>query len=285
MFSPASQLRPFLRLALCGPSGSGKTRGALALASGMGKRIAVLDTEPLGAALYAADFGFDLARITPPYAPECLARGVREAGERGYDVLVVDCLSRPWNGPGGVLDMVAENRSLGMRQPWAAPGEAHEDMLLALREAPCHVISTLRVNAPHGSWRDGAEGIPCPEQRRDILHEFLTVARMLPEGRSMQVSKDVTGVFMGLSDEHGRMPSPCAEHGHRLLRWHQGVTVGGGIMGRALKNLGASRDPEELARRWAWWEARGNKQSPSLLRDSLRHAVADRLLELAPRAR
>jgi Holliday junction resolvasome RuvABC ATP-dependent DNA helicase subunit len=41
------------KLALTGPSGAGKTYSALLIASGMGNRIAVIDTENGSASLYA----------------------------------------------------------------------------------------------------------------------------------------------------------------------------------------------------------------------------------------
>jgi ATP-dependent protease Clp ATPase subunit len=44
-FTKASKTQSKLPLALVGPSGSGKTYSALAIAVGLGARIAVIDTE------------------------------------------------------------------------------------------------------------------------------------------------------------------------------------------------------------------------------------------------
>ena len=44
-FSKATKTKSKLRMALIGPSGSGKTYTALTVATGLGKRVAVIDTE------------------------------------------------------------------------------------------------------------------------------------------------------------------------------------------------------------------------------------------------
>ena len=55
-FNRAKKSQAKLRLGLIGPSGSGKTYTALSLASGLGKKIAVVDTEGLGVLnAYAGD--------------------------------------------------------------------------------------------------------------------------------------------------------------------------------------------------------------------------------------
>jgi ATP-dependent protease Clp ATPase subunit len=65
-FNKAKKSQAKLRLGLIGPSGSGKTYTALSLASGLGKKIAVVDTEHASAALYADEFGveYDTLQLT-----------------------------------------------------------------------------------------------------------------------------------------------------------------------------------------------------------------------------
>lgn len=59
-FEKATKEKAKLRAALFGPSGSGKTFSALRIATGLGRKIAVIDTERGRARKYADIFEFDL---------------------------------------------------------------------------------------------------------------------------------------------------------------------------------------------------------------------------------
>jgi type II secretory pathway predicted ATPase ExeA len=85
-FKKAEKVQAKLRLALTGPSGAGKTFSALQIASGMGKRIAVVDTENHSAALYADQFDFDTLEIDPPYTVDKYLEAIRAAVAAGYEV-------------------------------------------------------------------------------------------------------------------------------------------------------------------------------------------------------
>ncbi len=232
MFARALFRRPPLRIALCGPSGSGKTRGALALASGLGKRIAVIDTERCGAAMYADEFQFDVLRLAPPYGPERFVRCMRAAAGQGYEVLVLDSLSRPWSGPGGVLESVARNRRAREPQPWQEPGARHATLLEVMQTSPCHVVATMRERAiwqprARGVW-DGCavKPVPQPEQRSDIGYEFMLLLH-LRQGEPMHVAKDATGVLRGVAEGREWAQAPDMALGRKLLAWHKGSTGSG----------------------------------------------------------
>ncbi len=234
MFARALFRRPPLRIALCGTSGSGKTRGALALASGLGKRIAVIDTERCGAALYADEFAFDVLRLAPPYVPERFVRCVRAAAEQGYDVLVLDSFSRPWSGPGGVLESVARNRREQAPLPWEEPGAQHAALLEAMQTSPCHVVATMRARRV---WQPRVRGfqdgramnaVLQPEQRSDIDYEFMLLLHMM-QGEPMRVAKDATGVLQGMGKGRDLPQAPDATLGRRLLAWQRGVAGDGCI--------------------------------------------------------
>ncbi|MCX8017657.1 MAG: ATP-binding protein, partial [Rhodocyclaceae bacterium] len=104
MFAKASKRQAKLRLAIAGPSGSGKTYSALAVASGIGGRIAVVDTEHGSASLYADRFDFDVFEMTPPFAPERFVEAI-QAAAKAYDVLIIDSITHEWMGEGGILDI------------------------------------------------------------------------------------------------------------------------------------------------------------------------------------
>ena len=63
-FKKAVKTKQRLRLAIDGISGSGKTYTALAIASGMGGNIALIDSEHGSASLYADRFEFDTMDLT-----------------------------------------------------------------------------------------------------------------------------------------------------------------------------------------------------------------------------
>ncbi|SDH82486.1 hypothetical protein SAMN04489735_10711, partial [Aneurinibacillus thermoaerophilus] len=52
-FTKATKTKSRARIALCGPSGAGKTYTSLRLASGLGEKVAVIDTERGSASKYA----------------------------------------------------------------------------------------------------------------------------------------------------------------------------------------------------------------------------------------
>ena len=109
MFQKAVRKRAKARIGICGPAGSGKTMSALKLAFGIvgptGK-IAVLDTENESASLYAHLGDYHVAVIKPPFTVEKYISGIREAGNLGYDLIIVDSLSHAWAGTGGILEFV-----------------------------------------------------------------------------------------------------------------------------------------------------------------------------------
>src|SRR5690606_37222046 len=95
-----------LRLAIAGPSGSGKTYSALAVATALGNRVAVVDTEHGSASKYADIFDFDVVNFTAPFHPNRFIEAIHTAEDALYDVLIIDSASHAWNGAGGLLEIV-----------------------------------------------------------------------------------------------------------------------------------------------------------------------------------
>jgi len=83
MFKKAEKKNLKLRLALCGPAGAGKTYSALSVASAMGGRIAVVDTEHGSASKYADVFEFDVVEPNC-FDPRELIETIRYAEKNGY---------------------------------------------------------------------------------------------------------------------------------------------------------------------------------------------------------
>jgi RecA/RadA recombinase len=86
-FTKATKQAAKGRIALDGPSGSGKTFTALTIATTLGERIAVIDTEHGSASKYADLFSFDTLGLHR-YSPQILIDALTAAGNAGYEVVV-----------------------------------------------------------------------------------------------------------------------------------------------------------------------------------------------------
>jgi hypothetical protein len=94
-FKKAEKYQSKLRAALFGPSGSGKTYSALAIAGGMGSKVALIDSERGSASKYADRFEFDVVELGEKNIDEYI-KYITEAGAAGYEVLIIDSLSHAW---------------------------------------------------------------------------------------------------------------------------------------------------------------------------------------------
>lgn len=175
VFQPAKRASVKARIALFGPSKSGKTYTALAIASGLGEHIALIDAENGSAALYAEDFAFDTARLGPPFHPRRYAQAIAEAAKAGYDVVIVDGISPAWNGAGGVQEIVDKNQKGGNKfSGWAVGTPAHQELVNAITSCGAHIICTMRSAT---AYEMGEKNKPQrvglkPVQRDEIEYEF-----------------------------------------------------------------------------------------------------------------
>ncbi len=142
MFKKATKTRIRLRLALCGPSGSGKTMSSLAIASHLGQRIAVIDTERGSASRYADDFEFDVVELES-FHPTKYIQAIKAASQAGYDVLIIDSLSHAWIGKDGELDLV--ERGKNSFTAWKDVRPLERALIDAMLGCKCHLIATMRT--------------------------------------------------------------------------------------------------------------------------------------------
>ena len=146
-----------LRLALAGPSGSGKTYSALSIATAMGGKICLFDTEYGSAAKYANLFDFDGALIEKDYHPDRFVEAIKAAETAGYDIVIVDSLSHAWNGPGGVLELVtaATKRKNGNSYAaWDDVTPIYRRLIHSIMSSRCHVIVGLRAKQDYLQEKD-----------------------------------------------------------------------------------------------------------------------------------
>lgn len=171
-----------LRLAIAGPSGSGKTYTSLAIASALGGKVAVVDTEHGSASKYADLFEFDVMELGPPYHPDHYGAAIREAAAAGYQVIVLDSLTHAWNGTGGMLDLVDEiakrNRNPNGFAAWKDATPIQNRLTESIVGASIHVIATMRSKQDYSQDKDASGKTVikkvgmAPIQREGFEYEF-----------------------------------------------------------------------------------------------------------------
>lgn len=185
-FRKATREQSWLRLALIGPAGSGKTFTALTLASALGDRIAVIDTERGSAAKYADDVAsFDVLELES-FAPDTYVQAIRAAEAESFPVLVIDSLSHAWMGRDGALEqvdkVVAKSRSGNSFAAWREVTPMHHALVDAILRFPGHVVVTMRAKT---EWaieeNERGQKVPrkiglAPIQRDGVEYEFDVVA-------------------------------------------------------------------------------------------------------------
>ncbi len=222
------QVRP--KFAMTGPSGSGKTFSGLLLAAGMGKKIAVIDTENGSASLYAdMDKGplkgvnFDVLEITPPYTIDKYALAIETAQAAGYDVLVVDSISHAWAGEGGLLSKkeALDARGGNSYTNWAGISKEHELFKARILNADIILICTMRSKQDYVlETNDKGKQTPkkvglAPVQREGMEYEFTTVFDLAMD-HNAQVSKDRTSLF------DGKIFKISKKTGEEIMAWLAG---------------------------------------------------------------
>ena len=180
-FKKAIKSQSKLRLALIGPSGSGKTYTALVVASGLGQRVAVIDTEHGSASKYADLFGFDVLELDS-FHPQTYCEAIAAAEEAGYDCLVIDSLSHAWAGKDGALEQV-DKAQARMRSPnsftaWRDVTPMQQKLVDSMVQSKMHIVATIRSKMDYVQDKDerGKTIIRkvgmAPVQRDGLEYEF-----------------------------------------------------------------------------------------------------------------
>lgn len=224
MFVKATKHKSRARLALMGPSGSGKTYTALAIAQGLGKKIAVIDTEHGSAAKYSDLFSFDVCELHS-FSPSDYIQAIRSAAD--YDVLIIDSISHEWQGKNGCLDLVSQNSSGPTDKNYFAWGKVtpqHNEFVEALLALPAHLIATIRVKMDYAiQINDKGKPSPvkvglAPVQRDGVEYEFDVLAQIDQE-HVLTITKTRYSALDG-----GVYAKPGKELGEQIGLWlNEGV--------------------------------------------------------------
>lgn len=140
-------------VALFGPSGGGKTYSALRLATGIqrvvGGEIFVIDTESRRSLHYADKFNFQHVHFASPFGPLDYLAAIEHCVAKGAKTVIIDSLSHEHEGPGGVLEMHAEEvEKKGQKQnalAWALPKGQRRRLINTVLQLDLNVILCFRA--------------------------------------------------------------------------------------------------------------------------------------------
>lgn len=217
-FTKAARKRSKLRLAIASPAGGGKTTAALNIATGLGGRIAVIDTERGSASLYSDQFEFDSLELGPPYSPERFIEAVQAAERAGYDVLILDSITHEWDGSGGCLEInenLATSKYRGNTwSAWSETTPRHRAFIDAILQSNMHVIATMRskTETVQGEDKKVRKVGMKNEQRSGTEYEFSVVFEIEHASHIAVATKDRTRLFADPK-------AITVDTGRLLLRW------------------------------------------------------------------
>ena len=219
MFQRASKTKTKLRAALFGPSGSGKTFTALRVATGMGGKIAVIDSEHGSASKYSDRFEFDVENIEDKSIFGYSTK-IFEAGQAGYNILIIDSLSHAWQQLLTQIDELAKTKYKG--NTWSAWNEGtpqQRRLVESILSYSGHILVTMRSKtawevqkSDSGKIKPVRLGLE-PEQGKGIEYEFDLLIELNSEHYAT-VIKDRTGKFQDMFIE-----KPGEEFGKQLMDW------------------------------------------------------------------
>lgn len=218
-FRRATKEQSKLRLAIFGPSGAGKTYTALRLATGMGGRIALIDTERGSASKYADKFSFDVLDLPKKdIATYCAA--IDAAARAGYEILIIDSLTHAWHDLLNEVDRLARAKFGG--NTWAAWSEGtpkQRGLVDSLLAYPGHIVATMRTKTEWVENRDDRGKVKyarvglAPEQGKGIEYEFDLLMEISAD-HLVTIIKDRTSRFQDRMIE-----MPGEELGRELAEW------------------------------------------------------------------
>lgn len=240
-----------LLIGLVGPSGSGKTLSALHLASGIGGRIAFIDTEAGRALHYADDFDFMHLPFEPPFSPLDYLAAIEHCVRERAQTIIIDTMSHEHEGPGGVLEwhaaevekFIARARERGRSEPdwkiekrvtmlaWQKPKAARTHLIHRVLQLGINLVMCFRAREKLKlvTGQDPVQMGWMPIGGDEFWFEQTTRCFLppnadgVPQWRSDKVGESIVmklpRQFRGILDD-GKPLSE--EHGRKMAAWARG---------------------------------------------------------------
>ncbi|MDF5728127.1 MAG: ATP-binding protein [Rhizonema sp. PD38] len=152
MFKRATKSQIKIRLAFSGAAGSGKTFSALAIASQISNRIALIDTERGSASRYADFFNFDVCELNNHH-PAKYIDAIRAAEAAGYEVIIIDSLSHAWYAELELVDSAKNSFTA-----WKDVRPLERRLLDTIVRCNSHIIATMRSKTEWDTSQKDANG-------------------------------------------------------------------------------------------------------------------------------
>lgn len=219
MFRKATKQQVNLRGAIFGPSGSGKTFSCLRIATGLGGKVAVIDTERGSASRYADRFTFDVCDLHDR-SIDGYCEAINDAAAAGYRVLIIDSLSHAWEELRQEVEKIARAKYRGNTwSAWSDGTPMQMQFIDALLNFPGHVLATMRSRTEwtqettdNGKTRPVRVGTG-PIQGKGIEYEFDFLVELSAE-HVATIIKDRTGKFQDQT-----IDKPGENFGKALAEW------------------------------------------------------------------
>jgi hypothetical protein len=219
MFQTATKENTFARIALFGPSGGGKTYSALAIASGLGQKIALIDTERRSARKYSDRFAFAVCDLDDRTIGGYL-KAIESAAAAKFDVLIIDSMTHAWQELLTEIDNIAAHQFKGNTWgAWRVGRPLQRKFIDAILSYPGHIIATMRSDTEwaleqgnNGKMKPVKVGLK-PIQDKGMDYEFDTVLEISTE-HIATITKDRTGKFQDQT-----IDKPGKEFGQAFAAW------------------------------------------------------------------
>lgn len=219
MFEQATKKKSKLRLAIMGVSGSGKTYSALRIATGLGEKIAFIDTEEGSASKYSDRFHFLVKEVSRADV-DTLIGIIDYVNQSDIEVLIIDSLSHAWQELLEDIDRLAKTKYQGNSfRAWGEGTPKQKKLVKAILQCKAHVIVTMRAKTEHVQEKDDrgktiirkvGTGV---EQGKGIEYEFDMLIDLSQE-HIAHVTKDRTGKF-----QDAMIDKPDEKFGLELKNW------------------------------------------------------------------